>query len=147
MTIEAKMTANEIRAAVAADPSLKPDAVKVLSARFQRGTMKWRSLTTFAEYLGFTSEERATKQQLVDFVNTALKPKASKKSAKPQPQPKAEPQLALAFVEDFDERIKSLTNNELKLARMAIGTMQSADAAPHRRKGAMTILRKVGLAV
>jgi len=144
MTIDAKMTANEIRAAVAADPSLKPDAVKVLSTRFKRGSMKWKSLVCFAEFLGFTSEERATKQQLLDFVYAALQPKA--KTAKRAAKPKASPQLALSFVEDFDERIKGLTNNQLKVARMAIGTMQSADAAPHRLKGAQTILRKYGLA-
>lgn len=144
MTIDAKMTANEIRAAVAADPSLKPDAVKVLSTRFKRGSMKWKSLVCFAEFLGFASEERATKQQLLDFVNAALQPKA--KTAKRAAKPKASPQLALSFVEDFDERIKKLTNDELKVARMAIGTMQSADAAAHRLKGAHTILRKYGLA-
>lgn len=142
MTIDAKMTANDIRSAVAADASLKAPAIKVLEARFKRGSMKWRSLTTFAEFLGFTSEERATKVQLVEFITSKLgKPKASKAAPK---APKAS-QASFAFVDDFSDRLSSLSAPQLKTARLAMGTLSSPKASPARSKGAQTMLRNLGL--
>jgi len=142
MTIDAKMTANDIRSAVAADASLKAPAIKVLEARFKRGSMKWRSLTTFAEFLGFTSEERATKVQLVEFITSKLgKPKASKAAPK---APKAS-QASFAFVDDFSDRLSSLSVPQLKTARLAMGTLSSPKASPARSKGAQTMLRNLGL--
>lgn len=142
MTIDAKMTANDIRSAVAADASLKAPAIKVLETRFKRGSMKWRSLTTFAEFLGFTSEERATKVQLVEFITSKLgKPKASKAAPK---APKAS-QASFAFVDDFSDRLSSLSAPQLKTARLAMGTLSSPKASPARSKGAQTMLRNLGL--
>ena len=142
MTIDAKMTANDIRSAVAADASLKAPAIKVLETRFKRGSMKWRSLTTFAEFLGFTSEERATKVQLVEFITSKLgKPKASKAAPK---APKAS-QASFAFVDDFSDRLSSLSVPQLKTARLAMGTLSSPKASPARSKGAQTMLRNLGL--
>ena len=145
MTIDAKMTANDIRSAVAADASLKAPAIKVLEARFKRGSMKWRSLTTFAEFLGFTSEERATKVQLVEFITSKLgKPKASKAAPKAPKAPKAS-QASFAFVDDFSDRLSSLSAPQLKTARLAMGTLSSPKASPARSKGAQTMLRNLGL--
>jgi len=145
MTIDAKMTANDIRSAVAADASLKAPAIKVLEARFKRGSMKWRSLTTFAEFLGFTSEERATKVQLVEFITSKLgKPKASKAAPKAPKAPKAS-QASFAFVDDFSDRLSSLSVPQLKTARLAMGTLSSPKASPARSKGAQTMLRNLGL--
>tara|TARA_R100000951_G_scaffold104426_1_gene97595 strand:+ start:41 stop:484 length:444 start_codon:yes stop_codon:yes gene_type:complete len=145
MTIDAKMTANDIRSAVAADASLKAPAIKVLETRFKRGSMKWRSLTTFAEFLGFTSEERATKVQLVEFITSKLgKPKASKAAPKAPKAPKAS-QASFAFVDDFSDRLSSLSVPQLKTARLAMGTLSSPKASPARSKGAQTMLRNLGL--
>jgi hypothetical protein len=146
MTIDAKMTANDIRSAVAADASLKAPAIKVLEARFKRGAMKWRSLTTFAEFLGFTSEERATKVQLVEFITSKLgKPKASKAAPKAAPKAPKASQTSFAFVDDFSDRLSSLSVPQLKTARLAMGTLTSSKASPARSKGAQTMLRNLGL--